>query len=144
MNPQNLKFQAVSSNDQSERPTVEIIENPPPVPPAATDRVARMMAQRVEREQMKMAASWAREAAKNRMQANLDIHRAVETARIALTVGDHVREKLAELDAKTERSVAANPNLELDYREMEADTAELLKQLNRVTAVAYWGRYHRS
>lgn len=128
---------------ESRNTETQLVETPPPVPTELSPKVAKALAQRVEREQMSMAGSWGREAAKNTMQASLDIHRALQTARIALTVQDEMRGRLAELWDKTESAVEMHPDLEIDFREMQSDTARILKQLNNVTAVGYLRRYHR-
>lgn len=138
MEMQTTKFKVADSDEE------EIHSEPPPVPPSPSERVAAALAQRVEIEQMRMAGSWARMAAQNSMQASLDIHRALQTARIAMTVGDQMRDKLVELGAKTEKAIAKHPALELDFLEMQLDTGQLLKQLNKVIAVGYLRRYHRT
>lgn len=143
MDTHNTTFRVITPEDGTGMRDEEFEDSLPPVPPELSERVAAALAQRTEREQMSMAGSWAREAAKNTMQASLDIHRAFQTARIAMTVEDGMRKKLAELSAKTDRAVAKHPELELDYREMQADTAQMLRQLNKVTAVGYFRRYHR-
>lgn len=137
------RFQVISPSETTENSEADGMENKPPVPRAVSERVASALAKRVEREQMSLAGSWAREAAKNMMQANLDIHRANQTARIALTVGDEMRERLVELWTKTDRAVERHSDLEIDFREMQLDTARLLKQLNKVSAVGYLRRFHR-
>lgn len=119
------RFKVLAPPDSRDTET-ELVENPPPVPTELSPKVAKALAQRVEREQMSIAGSWAREAAKNTMQASLDIHRALQTARIALTVQDEMRGRLVELSGKTDRAVEKYPDLEIDFREMQIDTARVL------------------
>lgn len=115
----------------------------PSLPATLSDKVTRALAQRVEREAMSMLPSLAREAAKNSLQATLDIHRANQTVRVAMEVGDTVRESLGELEEKTLRAAAKHPELEADFEQMQEDTSRVLKQLNQVAAIGYLRRYHQ-
>lgn len=137
------KFRVVRPEDSSRADEDEEneVQNLPAVPEQLSDRVARLLQERIEQQEMRMADSCARRAAKDNLQADLDINVAVQTARIAVTVNDKMRARLEELYEKTDRAVTRHPELELDFREMQGDSALIFKQLNKYTAVGYARRF---
>lgn len=135
-------FKVIPPDGRRDEPDFEARK--PPVPPEISDRVAQALAQQVERAQMSMARSWGREAAQSSLQASLDIHRALQTGRIALTVGQQMTKSIIELSDKTEKAIADRPELQAVFREMEADTMQLLLELNKITAVGYLRRYYKA
>lgn len=111
------------------------------VPSTRQTDVIRALAQRVDKEAMRMVPSLAKEMAKVGWQADLDIFRATKANYVGVETLKASIDAIACNQESMQQCLAAHPELEADVVEMVYGLNDLMKQEPRLAFVANNGRY---
>lgn len=114
------------------------------VAPSRSAQVIQALRQRVDKEAMGMVPSLAKEMAKNGWQADLDIFRLQQAARVGSDTLRTAIQAMARNNEYARQLIGTHPELEADVEQILSELNELIKQLPRVGVVAYTARYYQN
>ncbi len=107
---------------------------------ALKERVEQALAQKVEKEQLRMVNSVAKYIAYDVLRADLDARRSGEAVRAALKTFEMTIEGLAVIDEMAQAAMTRQPDLEADIAEMMHPLREKMKGTPTLVYLANLGR----